>query len=610
MIIDSKEDQVIGFASPELTLLISYASGIRIHRWNYPFSEKAIPLTFPIDLIIPSIEGTEIDFGESQLDAVETFRDGCSEYISVMRSCAAEGARLKLRVCLMRRAEEKPRLIVQLAVQWKDGIPKAMKARVPFLSELGRSSFFRYPQRLSGVEGYPEEMAWTFDETVPFAVFDPEDREGTGNSYALDFPAAFPWWHNSNHAIRAKANSSACLPEEIFIKPTAELNDLIDMRIYSSRDGWPGLFASWKDDIRSSYDLRRHESPSAEWARKTYLQHFAFAYGDEAFDYKEQRIRLKELLEEGKDFGGYDAIIYWHQYPRLGLDARTQWMLFDDLGEGVDQIREMAALCHAQGVRFLLPFKPWDIRPDESLDGNAAQIGRLVSECKVDGFFLDTMSAIPDSFLKLEKKYPELLFASEITPREPYAIEKLACSWDQGGREQGAVNANLFKFLFHDHPLHMVNRWSVGSEKDRLIRRAIFNGTGLVVWQDIFGCRLPFDGQQKEAIRRWKACLTSYHGYFFGDRSIPLYPAASDVLIINRFASSSESGCVYTIFNRSAVPFSGIALRLDPKSTTSAEQIISSDPGSAITVGDGGAVSIKLDSGHVLGIHIRDVEND
>ena len=100
------------------------------------------------------------------------------------------------------------------------------------------------------------------------------------------------------------------------------------------------------------------------------------------------------------------------------------------------------------------------------------------------------------------------------------------------------INSNFFRFLFPEHPLNLVSRWSVGSDKDALIKRAAFNGMGMVIWQDIFGCWLPFSIEQKKKIKSLKNILKKYHKYFYGDNSIPLIKTLSKKIICNEFSNS------------------------------------------------------------------------
>ena len=149
------------------------------------------------------------------------------------------------------------------------------------------------------------------------------------------------------------------------------------------------------------------------------------------------------------------------------------------------------------------------------------------------------MSSLPESFLKIQKKFPSFEFASEGTPKEQRQIEQLTSSWDQIGdirrNYKVEVEANMFRFVFPEHPLNLVSRWSVGSDKDSIIKRAAFNGTGLVIWQDVFGCWLPFSKKQKKVINQLKNILIKFHDIIFGSNSTPLIDTLSAGLICNQF---------------------------------------------------------------------------
>ena len=46
----------------------------------------------------------------------------------------------------------------------------------------------------------------------------------------------------------------------------------------------------------------------------------------------------------------------------------------------------------------------------------------------------------------------------------------------------------------------IIEEYKSSIDKDSIIKRAAFNGTGLVIWQDVFGCWLPFSKKQKQLI--------------------------------------------------------------------------------------------------------------
>lgn len=121
---------------------------------------------------------------------------------------------------------------------------------------------------------------------------------------------------------------------------------------------------------------------------------------------------------------------------------------------------------------------------------------------------------------------------------------------------------DLLRFILPGHTAPQISRWQNGSGKDMLIKRAIFSGTGLVVWQDVFGSWLPYSAEQKETIRRYKQLWLEYRSYFQGTESIPLYPTEWSGLYCNRFSAEAENadtakGYVYTFYNSSEKEYQG-----------------------------------------------------
>ena len=228
-------------------------------------------------------------------------------------------------------------------------------------------------------------------------------------------------------------------------------------------------------------------------------------------------------------------------------------------------------------IKFFIPFKPWDVRSNESLDKHAQSLEKFIHKTNIDGFFLDTMSTLPESFLSIQKKYPSFEFCSEGTPKEQRQIEQLTSSWDQIGdirrNYKVEVEANMFRFVFPEHPLNLVSRWSVGSDKDSIIKRAAFNGTGLVIWQDVFGCWLPFSKKQKQLIKQLKKILVKFHNIFFGNNSIPLIETLSSGIICNQFANNHNNKRIYSIYNFTSKTINGPLFNIDSNVDIQVQQI-------------------------------------
>ena len=545
-------DGVIGLDGKSCSLRIGYSDGIRLTHFSAPESSQSLLGSETPCVIGLSVEGQMLNAAKVEIETAEVVKTRGSQLALLEFWQRHKGDTIRGRIALREKNGNPMELTVQLSVDWASEVPALMSISLPFLEVLSQNSRFYRPGEAPGESGAQQFSAWSFLEYPPAIICETSGNGAVG----FELPGDYPFQANHNHDLHNVLLGGNLSKVELQVLPTDELSEIFDFRLHGSTTGRAGVFTSWKQNIRKKYDLRRYELPGTLWCQKAYLHHFAFAYGREIFDYERGVIDVDRLFSDGEQFGGYDAIIYWPQYPRLGLDQRTQWELYDELPEGLNTLKRLADACHRRGARFFLPFKPWDVRSFESLDEQAEKIEHLVVETGVDGFFLDTLQMTPVSFTKLTReRFPELMFCSEWTPDEPAHIEQLTGSWDQIGPP--AMTANLFRFVFPEHPLNMISRWSVGSEKDRLIKRAAFNGTGMVVWQDIFGHWLPYDSRQKVMIARLKSALSEYHDDIFGQESVPLIDTEAPGLVANRFASRPDQRQILSLHNSTDTSITG-----------------------------------------------------
>lgn len=546
MIYQDEERREIGIRSQEVAIGLGYADGVTIARLCAPDSDESL-LGEPCPWVIQiTIGGVPLDPSALTTVAAELESTPGGDMVSVSFEQVHAEAKIKGRISLFDRRDEPLEFIVQLSVDWIAGVPLEMALSCPFLGAAARHPNYYRPGHALGESGPANFHRLGFLEFPPPTLHDEATGWGVGFAFFAEFPVHPA---NSNRSIWQAFGSEDPGSHEILVRPVSQLSDFMSMRLLTSAHGRAGVFEAWKREVRKRYDLRRYDLPGPEWCQHTYLHHFTYAYGKEIYDYDRRRVDVERLLDDGEEFGGYDAIIFWNQYPRLGVDQRTQWELFDDLPEGCETLRKMVLSCHDRGVRFFLPFKPWDVRSFESLDDQARQVESLIEQTGVDGFFLDTMTTIPESFADLIRdRFPELMFCSEGRPITVREIEQLTGSWGQIPFPV-SVEVDMFRFLFPEHPTNMVSRRSVGTDKDRLIKRAVFNGCGLVIWQDIFGEWLPFSKEQKRVIRSWKGVLAEYHDAVFGQRCVPLLDTLVPGIIANRFASAPKEQQLIAVYN-------------------------------------------------------------
>ena len=563
--------KVINFSSQDLFLSLNYTKKISFDKFEALKSNFNFLNRKNNDLLKIKLENKFIPNNEIKIEKVLNQTDNKYKVASIDFSQHFKKDIFKGRISILQKKANIIDLIVQLAVKWENRIPKKTLVTFPFLINLYNHKNFLKPGHIFDGKETIKKNTWNFHEYPPSILTDNSSNFAVG----LEFFDQFPWQSNYNLGMHEAISKEGFEKYEAEVQLTEELSDVVVMRLYLSSEGRDKVFKHWKENTRNRYDLRKYFKPKQRWIQKNYLQHFTFAYGKEAFEYKNTKFKINKIIKEGKEFGGYDSIIFWHQYPRLGLDKTNQWELYRYLPEDYKSIKKIVDECHVNNIKFFIPFKPWDVRSNESLDKHAQSLEKFIHKTNIDGFFLDTMSALPESFLSIQKKYPSFEFCSEGTPKEQRQIEQLTSSWDQIGdirrNYKVEVEANMFRFVFPEHPLNLVSRWSVGSDKDSIIKRAAFNGTGLVIWQDVFGCWLPFSKKQKQLIKQLKKILVKFHDLFFGNNSIPLIDTLSNGIICNQFANNNQR--IYSIYNFTSKKINGLLFNIDSNVDIKVQQI-------------------------------------
>lgn len=320
--------------------------------------------------------------------------------------------------------------------------------------------------------------------------------------------------------------------------------------------GWMETFGKIKSTARSKVDMYNYMRPDLKWYNNIFLHQFAYIYSREVYDYENDRVDIERLINAGKDFGGYDAICLWHQYPRLGVDERSQWDFFEDFPGGLNGIAEITKKCHEKGIKVMLPYKPWDAPDNMSTDDTARKLAHVIEKTDVDGFFLDTMFNILDKFrTESDRVKKGCAFCTELQPENGRTIEVLTGSWQQSAALP--YQTPILRYVFPEHRSHFISRWSIDSDRDNMLKKAIMNGSGLVIWQDIFGSWLPYEDYQKAEVKKWKNIWLDNRNCFLSKNVFPLWPALQCDLVINAFIDDLSGEAIFTVYNNSGSQIEG-----------------------------------------------------
>jgi len=358
-----------------------------------------------------------------------------------------------------------------------------------------------------------------------------------------------------------------------------ERRTLLEAELILHKGGWPAAFALFRDRVRRLFDLSQYRRPDTAWFQDQFVQHFTFLFGREILNLETGRWDVDRFLDEAeRNFGGYDGILLWGVYPRLGIDERTQWDFYDDFPGGREELRRLSRRARERGVRVFLPYLPWD-QSAESQGGSCEPaeqaLARLVSDVEADGVFLDTLSAISPSFrVALDQARPGVVFCSEGRVKGQ-AFEIITGSWDETSMARGVrrgnwsaapepmPSVNLWRFLFPDHRFFVLNRHGMGEHRIRMIQRGFFAGMGWVVWQDIFGLAHPYTPDEAALLKQCRTIFREHREALHSPEPTPLVETLHPSLLANEFPVAAKR--LWTLYNQSDEPLHGPLLQIQPR---------------------------------------------
>jgi len=348
------------------------------------------------------------------------------------------------------------------------------------------------------------------------------------------------------------------VPARFSVRARSDWVDVCRLVLVACQPSWLAVFLAMRVELRSRLDLSQYDRSDLKWCSDQWVQHLAFVYGSEVFDHSRQVMDPTRLLEGSRRFGAYDATLIWSGYPRLGIDERSQWDMYDDLPGGRSGLRSLAEFLRQQNTRVFFPFLPWEGLPGfgcRETIGPVAQLARLVADVRPDGIFLDTVGGIlPEYREAIDDVCAGVVFCSEEDPAPP-EIELVTTSWDQA-RHDHRCEVDLLRFLVPEHRRFVTSRYSTGAHRENVIDRALFNGNGLVVWQDIFGEMLPYSDHEATRVAEVAATLRSHADTFRGADALPLVPTAQEGLFANAFIGSAGAALI-TVCNVNDSPVRG-----------------------------------------------------
>jgi iron(II)-dependent oxidoreductase len=299
------------------------------------------------------------------------------------------------------------------------------------------------------------------------------------------------------------------------------------------------------------FDHAVYDDADAAWNDTVFRQLFLFMYDTSFFDREARRYRTAELVESWLTrFGRVDEAVLWHGYPRLGFDSRTQFDFYRQMPGGLEGLRaDVSDVLHARGIRVVVDYNPWD-------PGTYDELAEIVSALDADAVMLDTMTGVPDELARaVARRKRGVVFAPELRVKAE-DLGRARQSWAQWCDVGDATTPSIYwcRWLVPRHRQLAIARWDRSRRRD--IVYGFFNGSGLVIWENVFGAYNPCSREDRRLVAETAAVLDRYEDLFVRGEWLPLVPTGASGLDANRFVDAASGRSVTTFRNRTTRPLS------------------------------------------------------
>tara|TARA_R110002051_G_scaffold72905_5_gene131809 strand:- start:743 stop:2617 length:1875 start_codon:yes stop_codon:yes gene_type:complete len=259
----------------------------------------------------------------------------------------------------------------------------------------------------------------------------------------------------------------------------------------SDPEDWPAwrrALSVWRDEARARLNYDGSAYDRSPWTRSAYSVAQIWLWDERLFDHEQQRFTIDHFLKETAHLGGFDGIVLWHAYPIIGIDDRNQFDFYRD----VPGLPELIADFQSRGIRIFVDYNPWDIgtRPVE----HTTELVSLVRDLGADGVFLDTMK---EANAELTAALPVLEGESRVPNQR---IEDHLLSWAQWFADSEAPGIMRAHWYERRHMMHSTRRWNRDHSDE--LQSAFMNGTGILVWDDVFGVWVGWNRRDASTLRR------------------------------------------------------------------------------------------------------------
>ena len=316
----------------------------------------------------------------------------------------------------------------------------------------------------------------------------------------------------------------------------------------------------WRDTTKSllKYDDTLYRRPEFAWSASNYCCYFLMLCDERFYDWRRGRYNLDAFIEEGQSsFGGFDSVVLWHAYPRIGVDDRNQFDFYRDQPGGLAGLREVVREFHLRGMRAYIDYNPWDVGTRREGKSDLEGIAEIVRELDVDGVFLDTMRNASELRSKLDAmRRGVILEGEDAVPLE--SIHDHHASWAQGFADSpvpGIIRQKWFERRHMQHQIRRRRRIHTGE-----LHAAWMNGSGMMVWENVFGLWFPWSPRDRSLLQTMLPIQRRFTGLFTSESWTPLVATEQRGVYASLWEGNGLR--LWTLVNRLWEPVMGPLLRV------------------------------------------------
>jgi iron(II)-dependent oxidoreductase len=295
-------------------------------------------------------------------------------------------------------------------------------------------------------------------------------------------------------------------------------------------------------------DRQIYDRPENRDNKKNFVMGFVFIWDKDFYDDQKNEYRVDhycDLME--RQFGGFNSVVLWHGYPMLGVDERNQFDMLRRMPGGLARLHTVIDQFHRRQIKVFVAYTPWDLMTRREGRSDQDAFTGILDSTGIDGLYFDTRAEGGTAFRDaVDRVGKGINFATELSPSFFDLQGKQACinSWAQYGSYQplfadrypgfGVLHS---KWLIPDHMQFQIDRWRQDHTEE--LQTAWINGSGIMVWENIFGSWNPWNGENKKELRTMNGLWRYYGGLYTRDNWKPYYPTNDSVLLSSVWENDS-----------------------------------------------------------------------